>query len=478
MPPPPSALVFRSVQTAVPPDTIWSRIREDVFREHLVTLEKQTNAVPMDVLTVQAGEVPDNDDPSSPFLRLKTEKQVVDDLAYIAAVTEGAQSVAAVCVTQRIAPPLTPESPTLIVHVAGMDVIDKNSKGMLDNIVRQLQRPSEERDCTELIFRLITQQHTQKLLGRLRSRKWTKPNHLARTHKKPLWQDFENLLHRSQHIYAKKSERNIRQVIETSIQEIREVYQSFETSADETAQALQELVKATFTWCKSPLIGDYASRLENAGLTRQIAAALKTLRQLEKIGAYWRIAKGLVAVAARRPDIFRHIELRYVTPYASIPTGVTYESWAQTCHVHAEIQLVVELAKGASRETVADADPAAGTVSVLEMRPRTIGTSKYLCYLCYLFLRYHGGFQILSTHGRLYDQWTVPDLVEYDIATRDRFAVVIQRINEHVVDQIEETKCVIWRAEPMTSRQNLLLLGADQEDGDRTETAIDKLAMS
>ncbi|KAL3482711.1 hypothetical protein BJX62DRAFT_221289 [Aspergillus germanicus] len=478
MPPVPSPLTLRPVQTAGLPDTIWFRIPENAFREHLVALEKQTNAVPMNVLTAEGDDNAAEHDNSSPFLPLDTEKQVADDIAYIAAVTEGAQSVAAVCLTQHNGPSLSPDQPTLVIHVAGMDVIDENVKGMLDTVGRQLQLDSTKPDRFEIVFREIIEQHAQKLLGRLRSRKWVKPKHLARTHKKPLWQDFENLSHRAQHIYPRKPERKTREATEASIREVRQVYEHFETSADQTTTALQELVKATFTWCKTPLIGAYAAKLDNAGLTRQIAAALKTLRQLEKIGAYWRIAQDLVAVADQHPHIFRRIELKYLTPYASVPTSIAYESWAQTCHVHAEIQLVVELSKSASQQTEPELEAKAGTPSTVEMRPRTIGTSKYLCYLCYLFLRYHGAFAILSTHGRLYDQWTVPDLAEYDIATRDKFAAVLGRMDEHVVEQIEETKCVIWRAEPMTSRQNLLLIGTNNQDGDTPEAGVDELASS
>ncbi|KAB8263716.1 hypothetical protein BDV32DRAFT_161835 [Aspergillus pseudonomiae] len=456
MPPASSVPTVLSVQTAVPPDTIWSRVTEADFRQHLVTLEKQTNAVPMDVLTAED----DNEQrgSSNSFLPLKTEKQVADDFAYIAAVTEGAQSVAAVCLEQHIGTSLAPNFPTLVVKVAGMDAINGNVKGMLHAIVTQLQyrtravikRNPAEPGSTEIIFRSIIQQHEQKLLGRLRSRKWTKPRHLARTHKKPLWQDFNNLSHRAQHVYARRSERKIREAIIKSIQEVCEMYEHFETSVGQTAQALQKLVQATFIWCKSPLIAEYASKLEIAGDTPQVAAAIKTLRQLEKIGAYWRIAEDLVAVADQHEHVFRCIELEYLTPYASIPTSIAYESWAHTCHVHAEIQLVVELANSASKEAV--------DASTVEMRPRTIGTSKYLCYLCYLFLRYHGAFQMLSTHGRLYDQWTVPDLVDYNAATRNKFASVLQSMDDHIVKQIKETKCIIWRAEPMTSRQNLLFI--------------------
>ncbi|KAL4821936.1 hypothetical protein BDW67DRAFT_149854 [Aspergillus spinulosporus] len=467
MPPAPCTSTARPVQTAVPPDTIWSRVTEDEFRDHLVTLEKQTNAVLMDVLTAEGDD--EQHDSSSLSLPLKREKQFADDFAYIAAVTEGAQSVAAVCLEQHISTSLALNLPTLVIRVAGMDVLDENVKEMLQAVVAELQSRSQSAASTEIIFRLIIQQHEQKLLGRLRSRKWTKPKHLSRTHKKPLWQDFDNLLHRVQHVFARRSERKVREVIGSSIQEIGSMFEDFEASNIETAQALQELVKATFAWCKSPLIGAYASKLETAGDTRQVAAAIKTLRQLEKIGAYWRIAKDLVAVANQYKPVFRRIDIQYVTPYASIPTSIAYESWARTCHVHAEIQLVVELANNAFQQ--------AGDQSTVLIRPRTIGTSKYLCYLCYLFLRYHGDFQLLNSHGRLYDQWTVPDLAEYNMATRNKFAAVLESMDEHVLQQIKETQCIVWRPEPMTSRQNLLLLSAEAA-ADTLETGIDKLALS
>ncbi|KAL4955706.1 hypothetical protein BDW69DRAFT_110473 [Aspergillus filifer] len=474
MPPTSSPPFLRQIQTASPCNTIWSRISQDDFRQHLVTLEKQTNAVPMNVQqsTKPECEEGQNEDKDVGFLSPRTEKQFADDFAYIAAVTEGAQSVAAVCLEQYADTSYHPY--TLVIRVAGMDVIDENVRNLLQIVVAQLQCPTQEPNNTETIFRSIIAQHTQKLLGRLRSRKWNKPKHLSRTHKKPLWQDFENLNHRAQHVYARKPERRGRDAIGASIQQIRKVYEGFEASdtdarTEAQLEALQNLVKKTFTWCKSPLIGAYASKLEILGgdnPTRQVAAAIKTLRQLEKIGAYWRIAQDLVAVAANYKYIFRRIHVEYLTPFASIPTSIAYESWAQTCHVHAEIQLVVELTKSV---------PPQSQSGKIEMQwPRTIGTSKYLCYLCYLFLHYHGDFQMLSTHGRLYDQWTVPDLAEYSTDTRDKFSGVLERMDEHVVEQIKETEAVVWRAEPMTSRQNLLL----PDDVHALNTGVDGLVLS
>lgn len=445
---------LRPVDTANSSDTIWSGVPQRAFRQHVVALEGRTNAVPIDVLTER---VPSTSEAmtSNETLPLRFEKQVADDFAYIAAVSEGAQSVAAVCLELHISVARYYECEQLVVRVAGMDIVDDVVKNMLNVIAEALQivarSPSTNEDkqhstSAEAIFEMILRQHTQKILGRLRSKQWTKPTYLDRTHKKSLWQDFANLIHRVQHIYPKKSERRVRETTTAQLTKLAKIYEDFETADTVTEQALQQLVQATYKSCRLSEIRAYAMKLESSSSTPQIGAALKTLRQLEKIGAYWRIAKDLVATASRYPQVFRNIQLEYIMPYASVTTEITYESWAGKCHVHAEVQLVVEMALQAKDR------PGTGDKTIV--KPRIIGTSKYLCYLCYLFLRCHGGFEILCTHGRLYDQWTVPDLVEYDAETRQRFATVLRKMGDYISKQREKT----WRAEPMTSRQNLLSL--------------------
>jgi hypothetical protein len=96
------------------------------------------------------------------------------------------------------------------------------------------------------------------------------------------------------------------------------------------------------------------------------------------------------------------------------------------------------------------------------LTPRVIGTSKWLCYLCYRFLVAHKGFVAVNTHGRLYDQWTIPDLKSYKEEMCSRYRDIVRDIDAEVVREIgdtgavEEGSMLRWRAEPMTSRQNLL----------------------
>jgi hypothetical protein len=65
------------------------------------------------------------------------------------------------------------------------------------------------------------------------------------------------------------------------------------------------------------------------------------------------------------------------------------------CAVHAEMQLLFHYEFHAPRG----------------LMPRVICATKSACYLCNLFFSLHGRFYIPSTHGRVYEKWTLPDRV-------------------------------------------------------------------
>jgi hypothetical protein len=130
--------------------------------------------------------------------------------------------------------------------------------------------------------------------------------------------------------------------------------------------------------------------------------------------------------------------MAYLEPYQSVPTSIGFEEWAKTCHVHAEVQLAVHY------------DLISQQKQHLFLTPRAIGISKWLCYLCYQFLRAHQRFFLSRTHGRLYDQWTVPDIVEYDDDLVRRYRGILKDVEEEVVRHTE-SEPELWRLEPMTS---------------------------
>ncbi|KAL5323605.1 hypothetical protein ACEPPN_008144 [Leptodophora sp. 'Broadleaf-Isolate-01'] len=63
--------------------------------------------------------------------------------------------------------------------------------------------------------------------------------------------------------------------------------------------------------------------------------------------------------------------------------------------VHAEIQLLVHY-----------------ELQNLALPPRIICSSKKACFLCNLFLELHGKYIVPSTHGKMYEKWTLPEGLE------------------------------------------------------------------
>ncbi|KAF1346997.1 hypothetical protein BDV97DRAFT_378592 [Delphinella strobiligena] len=447
---------WKDIRTAPPEKSIWRELSEDTFRQHLVDLEERTNAVPIDPKAISIENWSPDQPESSYTLSLETEQQIADDFACLAAVEEGAQSVAATCVQEQI------REPGLTLRFAALDTSlnDAVKDALQDAALILAKASSDSRDedvalvgHIDVLFDRVIQLHLRRLLARLRSVKWEKPKHLAKSHKKPLWQDFANLVHRAQFVYTKK-EKAARSAVEKEIQELASVYEHFETTdpaSENELSGLLQLVNASFSFCMKGEIQEYAHRLEestSAKPTKQVASAIKCLRQIEKLAAYRRICVSLIRTARAYPALFRNgITMAYLTPYKSIPTTIGYEDWAKTCHVHAEVQLAVHY------------DLLSPEEQKCFRRPRAIGISKWLCYLCYQFLRAHGSFFPSKTHGRLYDQWTIPDLADFDEALSIRYRGIVAAVDGEVLRQTEHEP-ELWRIEPMTSRQDLVFVDA------------------
>jgi hypothetical protein len=99
-------------RTSDPDSSIWVDPSEDTFRRHLVQLERCTNAVPVDPQVFSFREDPNL---TSHTLPLAVEQQLADDLAFLAAIEEGAQSVAAVCLEEH--------SEGLTIRFAALDLV-------------------------------------------------------------------------------------------------------------------------------------------------------------------------------------------------------------------------------------------------------------------------------------------------------------------------------------------------------------------
>lgn len=540
----------RAVCTASAEQSIWREVAEATFRTHLVELEQLTNAVPVGPQVfstaqwLQRDHVLDTLKHGSYTLQIHEEQRLADDFAALAAVDQGAQSVSAACVEEQIC---SPGSGEITVRLAAVDAqLDGATETALRricddlaihaaNVISAAESSSASFDDASAViiprlFDHIVCLHLRRILARLRSSKWEKPLFLSRTHKKPLWQDLPNLLHRVQFLFTRK-EAPTRSQVEAAISALAAVYEEFEKTkttksdlVDTNSGAAAEhegenevsrikwLVQQSYTFCKSTAIRTYTQRLEAAAgasmtssdstkttkrVTPQISSALKTLHQIEKIAAYYRIACSLTELVTRHPKLFvRGIRLSSLPPYTSVATEISYEPWAKSTHVHAEVQLAVyyDMVQKENQQP-SDPSPLAPVPIIMPtttLAPRTVGASKHLCFLCHLFLTLHGSFFPANTHGRLYDQWTIPDLSDYSPQVRLRYRNIIAAMDQDVCNRIEEVTATAavesqsgsrestivgahtnsgtgrargrgdgavwkWRPEPMTSRENLIL---------------------
>ena len=445
----PRNMSHRDVCTSSTDRSIWLGLSQETFRQHLVVLGDRTNAIPIDARAFDPEEwlaISPYAAQRSYSLPLAVEQQLADDFACLAAVEEGAQSVAAVCVEEHILPP------GLTLRFAALDISNDVVRAVLQRTTAIMTTVASDSakgahfvlGYVDNLFHNVIQLHHRRLLARLRSAKWDKPKHLSRSHKKPLWQDFTNLLHRVQFYYIKK-EKSSRHAVEKSLVELASVYEGFEAVPSEAElPALKDVVDSSFTFCSTDTIRDFAQRLESsvgATPTKQVASAIKCLRQIQKIAAYRRICVSLTETARIYPALFQNsVKMAYLVPYKSIPTTIGYKEWAKTCHVHAEVQLAVHY------DLLSQLEAAQQSF----LRPRTIGISKWLCYLCYHFLKAHEQFFPSKTHGQLYDQWTIPDSAEFTTETYQRYRGIVKAIDDEVLQQTENEP-ELRRVESMTS---------------------------
>ncbi|CAD0052257.1 unnamed protein product [Aureobasidium pullulans] len=366
-----------AVQTACPESSIWRDIPEAAFRQHLVDLEKQCNAVPIasEVFTSSSWTHVS----SQHKLSVEEEQQTADDFAFLVAVNEGAQSVSAVCIEEN-----TILSEGLTLRIAALDTtlgddVTQALKSICGHLTKIANKTTQTPEDVEEVFHDIKQ---------------------------------------------------LRQQMESSISSLALLYTMYEQHEGDEIMQLKHLVRATYHFCINHSTKDFVKRLLNsvgATPTSQVQAAINQYRQLEKIAAYYRIATFLARIAVKHSSLFKSgIAIDYLKPYESTPTTIAHESWAHTCHVHAEVQLAVHYD--------------------------------------------------LKASSALYDQWTIPDLVEFDDETVARYRDVIARIDSRV---LELDGHVFWRPEPLTSRQDFALIHKD--DGPVTgglNTGLSKLALS
>jgi hypothetical protein len=159
---------------------------------------------------------------------------------------------------------------------------------------------------------------------------------------------------------------------------------------------------------------EIASRIakRNESLTKTLKRAgynghveRKEIRQIKGIANYHHCCNRLCDAARAYRTTFGSMKLNTIPAYP-------VEKWPKQSgikhFVHAEIQLLVHHEMNSAVNS-----------------PRCIGVSKRACFLYYCFMRGHGSYTAIETHGELHEQWTVPDRDDYSESSRDRLSTAL-----------------------------------------------------
>ncbi|KAL9124838.1 MAG: hypothetical protein Q9217_005880 [Psora testacea] len=175
-------------------------------------------------------------------------------------------------------------------------------------------------------------------------------------------------------------------------------------------QTLQRIARESHAFCTK-----YGARPEIRNLIQN-----KHLLQVNKIGRYWGLCGHITKISRKYRRLFERINMKSLASYKAIFLPTLPGMPSIKCHVHAEIQLLTFYTLNSDTHL---------------KTPRALGVSRSACYLCYLFIRRHGHFSVSRTHGRLYDQWTVPDVFNHQHlqSQRLKFRQVLREVNNEIL---------------------------------------------
>ena len=159
---------------------------------------------------------------------------------------------------------------------------------------------------------------------------------------------------------------------------------------------------------------------------------------LSKLGRYVPASIRLLDLAHRFPDLFRAIEVRSVS--------ISPRSPLHTLHIH---NLDPSISNPGPRRARYKVHAEIQLLFDYEMRrqeaspgPRVIVSSKSACFLCDRFIKLHGRFFMPSTHGRVYDSWSLPDLDGLPVpgSRKKEIRGVVGRLNGEVEGLVRKWK--------------------------------------
>lgn len=278
----------------------------------------------------------------------------------------------------------------------------------------------------------------ERLHGRLKSSQWTRPQHI-KTLQKPLYQELQEASRKLANRLL--STEGVASPLIKKLNDLCIQYQRIEKPQRDMRAQLKQLVRESYDLCTSDGSCSLEETLCKNGLAPRLVLDDRCIQQVNKIGRYWGLCVYLTKYAREYGKIFKNLSLEILAPYEDVKSSIAYEEGSRvSCFVHAEIQLVTFYGLHHTDDRT---------------MPRVLGVSKAACYLCSLFILSQERFFVTQSHGRLYDQWNIPNLAAYDSSQLDEYRrvlkLMIKRINVDISAQMSKQN----RRYPLTSSVHL-----------------------
>ncbi|KAI4245032.1 MAG: hypothetical protein LQ352_006639 [Teloschistes flavicans] len=404
-----------AVKTAKVEQSIWWKSGEDAFRKNIVRLG-DLSKIPGDSKTYSLREWEQRHPNHADIQRVLTiddEQQLADGLSYIAASklhSKGRKTVSAVAVEENI------NSRGLTIRLAANRTIHTKVPEQLKAIFALLSSCAKKGSHSyyTLLVKLLT---ISPDISEISCNTFLLPIIIKLTQERihhrlfppadpPLHQNLSALLpkfrdnpHASRHVQ--------------SLKRLIANYKDVRKKQTDQAQVFQKAVESSLDfWTAIATLDGYPTSIST--VDENSTRVAKTIEQVGKVGRYKDVCILLIKAARRYPGLFGNLKLEMLPPYMSRSSHISFMRKRVDCLVHAEIQLLTFY----------------GLTQLSDSRqPRVLGVSKSACFLCDLFISLHGHFFFSKTHGRLYDTWTVPDLVEYLPDQRQEYRRIIRAID-------------------------------------------------
>ncbi|KAL9099809.1 MAG: hypothetical protein Q9163_004744 [Psora crenata] len=401
----------------------------------------------------------------SRHLTVERERDLVDNLAFLSALSDDSRKVMAVCVEEG------QDKEGLTIRLASNAGDLRPVKEGFTRIAAILERAAAKEGWNNNSHALVEEMialNRGRIYSRLRSR------HAKRSRKN---RDKPPIVHRLAEAVSSVSALNTLmpcsmaelERVRAQVEELQRLYMELEALTKEQArsreshQILKGLLRVAHSLASQNNLAKLIDFIPNSGKGGQNVKSSLPIA-VGKLGRYYSACRFLI-IAARRLPIFRsmRVEIVELRPAAVAPSyatqsssslyatldrilGPDMEQWMQkraqlitskeaefcrqlaappnTYKIHAEIQILFYY----------EMHP--------ELRPpRVICSSKSACFLCDLFIKAHAKFYVARTHGVLYDKWILPDREKVNLGRKQNKQMIaaVKRFNSSLEDKIRLT---------------------------------------